>query len=464
MNDVAARDLQNWLDGQLVQSRRRMAACVSATHLTRARPDFFQTITPARGSIVAALTLGPNERPDYFFHWLRDSALVMAAFEVMRRMNALGDTPDPFPDFVRFSLGLNDLDGRALVRAGKLGRARDPELAKYVRRAEELEQVYGDRVRGEARVNADGTLDAIFWARPQSDGPALRAMVLLARALDGVDNAAESELLAGDLDYLARRAAEPCYDLWEERFGHHYHTRLVTLAALEGGANWRAGRREHVVAESYLRVAADLRRELDGHWSEEDGFYLAAAKAHGASPRDLDTAVLLAIGQARLRSGPHSVLDPRAQATLAQQEAYFEEELPINQGRPTGQGVLFGRFPDDGYYGGGAFPFTSCSAASFYFRLALALRGGAYLARRPENEIFLKRCGVAPEISDRDAAAKFIARGNGILAALRRFTPQDGAMAEQIDKTTGAPASAPDLAMSHAAFVLAYNARRLAME
>ena len=37
-------------------------------------------------------------------------------------------------------------------------------------------------------------------------------------------------------------------------------------------------------------------------------------------------------------------------------------------------------------------------------------------------------------------------------------------MAEQIDKTTGAPASAPDLAMSHAAFVLAYNARRLAME
>ena len=52
-----------------------------------------------------------------------------------------------------------------------------------------------------------------------------------------------------------------------------------------------------------------------------------------------------------------------------------------------------------------------------------------------------------------------------ILAAqLPRFTPQDGAMAEQIDKTTGAPASAPDLAMSHAAFVLAYNARRLAME
>lgn len=459
---AASGDLQAWLDRQLLVSRDRMAACVSATHVTRERPEFFQKITPARGSVLAAMSVGDDERPDYFFHWLRDSALVMAAFEMLRRMGAMGDIADPFPDFVAFSAGLAALDGRALLREGRIGRTGDPKLRQYLRVAAELEIVQGDRARGDVRFNPDGSLDVIYWARPQFDGPALRAMLMTARAIDAVSGPHEQDLLIGDLDYLARVCHEPCFDLWEERFGHHYHTRLVMLAALEGGATWRAGRGETAAAMLYQRVAKELRAALDTHWSEADGFYLAASRAGAATPRDLDAAVILAVAQARIRSGPHSVLDPRAQATLMKLEELFETGFPINRDRPAGLGVLHGRFPDDGYYGGGAFPFTTCAAAAFYYRVAAALRAGSVLARRAENARFLERCGVAPGEPEFDSARKFVARGDAVLAALRRVTPPDGRMAEQIDKTTGAPASARDLPMSHAAFVLACNARRLA--
>ena len=50
------------------------------------------------------------------------------------------------------------------------------------------------------------------------------------------------------------------------------------------------------------------------------------------------------------------------------------------------------------------------------------------------------------------------------MATVRRFAPEDGALAEQFDRTTGAPASAKDLGWSHAAFITACFARRHAVE
>jgi glucoamylase len=46
---------------------------------------------------------------------------------------------------------------------------------------------------------------------------------------------------------------------------------------------------------------------------------------------------------------------------------------------------------------------------------------------------------------------------------LCEFTPADGALAEQIDRTTGAPTSAPHLSWSYAAFVSTARERSLAL-
>lgn len=368
----------------------------------------------------------------------------MAAFEMLRRMGALGGIADPFPEFVAFSAGLAALDGRALVRDGKLWGARTIRGSGNTCASPPNSRSSMATARAAPCFNPDGTLDTIYWARPQFDGPALRAMLLTARAIDAVSGPQEHALLIGDLDYLARVCHEPCFDLWEERFGHHYHTRLVMLAALEGGATWRAGRGETAAAMLYQRVAKELRAALDTHWSAAMVFSLAASRAGDATPRDLDAAVILAVAQARIRSGPHSVLDPRAQATLLKLEELFEFELrdqPRAPGRSWRSAWAFSRrrllrrrrLSVHDLRGG-------CLSLSHRRRLARRLGAGAARGKRTFSGVVRRRAGRA-------RVAKFIARGDAILAALRRFTPPDGRMAEQIDKETGAPASALDLPM-----------------
>ena len=85
-----------------------------------------------------------------------------------------------FKAFVAFSLSLNRLDGGAFLRAaGDFPENIDPAFLQFVRDDEELRAIAGDRVLGEPRFNPDATLDISKWSRPQHDGPALRALVLM---------------------------------------------------------------------------------------------------------------------------------------------------------------------------------------------------------------------------------------------------------------------------------------------
>jgi len=45
---------------------------------------------------------------------------------------------------------------------------------------------------------------------------------------------------------------------------------------------------------------------------------------------------------------------------------------------------------------------------------------------------------------------------------VRAYTPEDGALSEQFDQTTGAPSSAKHLSWSYAAFLTAAASRQLA--
>ena len=71
--------------------------------------------------------------------------------------------------------------------------------------------VHGDAVAADTRVNPDGTLDMLRWARPQHDGPALRALTLLRWArvapLAPAVAAMLAELLRADLRFCAPERA-----------------------------------------------------------------------------------------------------------------------------------------------------------------------------------------------------------------------------------------------------------------
>jgi glucoamylase len=422
--------LEQWIDRQYRHCAEAMLRSVSAVHLVKDRPGFGHSIRARKGSIIASPILGAYDPdPDYFFHWFRDSAVVIDALRLLHADGTLGAVAlTHFADFVQFSLDLYRLDGRTLVTSNAWRSRVTSAFEQFVRPEADLRGAHGDAILGETRVNPDGSLDISRWGRPQNDGPPLRALSL-ARWLGSVALTPElqreaASLLRADLAYCAAHWRDDCYDIWEEEKGQHYYTLCVSARALEQGISW---------FEPPADTVPSMRAKLDRFWSPEQGFYRSRELESGApSSKELDIAVILAAIHAPSSEATHSVHDPRMHATLSALERLFSADYPINRGLPATRSPAMGRYAGDVYYSGGAYYFSTLGAAEFCFRAA----AGAH------------------------TAASWIARGDAYLETVRTYTPPDGELSEQFDKQTGAQTSARQLAWSYAAFISCVGARR----
>ncbi len=308
---------------------------------------------PLPGVVVAALS---KRDPDYYFHWVRDSATVMRTF--VEEFRAQGDAiPAPV------------LEAR---------------MGDFLRLSEHLQQLPAPFGLGEPRYSVDGTVDRSPWSRPQFDGPARRVLTVLAYlgvATNGESREVARRVLMTDLAFTATHWKEPSFDLWEEVKAANYDTRLVQLAALTKGAAWV---RSDGGSKDDLRLwdaaARDLAKALDAHWDEGRGYLRSQLGTVGtdgytSKQTDLDSAVVVAVVDAELEGAENSVLDDRVQATVAALEDAFREAYPLNRD-PT-VGLAYGRYVGDTYFGGNPWYLITADFAQFYYRLAHALEAGA---------------------------------------------------------------------------------------
>jgi glucoamylase len=435
--------LEQWLDRQYRHAAIAMQASISALAVVKTRPGFGQTMIARRGSIVASpVPAAYDPDPDYFFHWFRDSAVVIDALRLLYQDGSgAPDALAQFSDFVHFSLALQQLDGRALVASPDWRGRVTPDFRKFLRTDADLGCVHGESVAAETRVNPDGTLDISSWPRPQNDGPAMRALTLMrwsqGARFDADLHAAVAALLRADLAYVLKHWSEQCFDIWEEEKGLHFYTLSVCAAALQGGAHWFRRQGSDVLAQAAAAQAEAIHRLLDGYWLEDQGYYRSRVLDSGQrSTKELDIAVILAALHGGSDGGAYSVDDARMHATLARLEALFDAAYPINRHRPPSHAPAMGRYAGDVYYSGGAYYFSTLGAAEFCFRAAA--RPGA----------------------DAAATSELLARGDAFLQTVRRFTPPDGDLSEQFDQHTGIQTSARHLAWSYAAFISCIAARR----
>jgi glucoamylase len=482
---MAIRDAQldQWIERQYRQAAAGMLPSLSAVSVVKHRPGFGQTVTPKKGSIVASPVLAAYDPdPDYFFHWFRDSAVIIDALRLIRADGLIAPAAalEYFHDFVEFSLSLLTLEGSSLVTSSAWRAGVQPDFAKFIRTDADLGAVHGSLVSAEARANPDATLDISNWARPQHDGPPLRLLSVLRWVRDvtfePAPGAAVAQLVRADIAFTRGRWRIPSFDIWEEEKGQHYYTLRVAAEALEEGARWlesRGGRGGTQgdgtgdLEEARLCRADSqaILKTLDGYWLEDAGYYRSRVLEGGAqTSKELDIAVIFAAihgaGDAGARAGgratahevvraaagataheaahavPHSVHDPRMQSTLSRLEALFDAEYPINRNRPAGRGPALGRYKGDVYYSGGAYYFSTLAAAEFCFRAAVGTHAGS-----AEGRVFVER-------------------GDGYLETVRTYTPASGDMSEQFDQKTGAQTSARHLAWSYAAFISSVVARR----
>ena len=430
--------LDCWIERQYNHSVTAMLRSVSAVGIIKTRPGFAQTVRPRKGSIVASPVLGAYDpEPDYFFHWFRDSAVVIDALRILFEDNALdGEFFAHFADFVRFSLSLQELDGRLLGNSPWRDKVA-ADYRQYVRPEADLAAAHGEALLGETRVNADGTLDISTWPRPQYDGPAMRAIALLhwhrAVRFEGEIAGLVDALLRADLHFALRHWRDASFDIWEEEKGLHYYTLRTAARALQLGAEWFEEHGELADAVACRSEAVAILHTLDGFWREELQFYKSRIlESQAPSTKELDIAVIFAAIHAGGDSATHSVRDPRMHATLARLEALFDADYAINRNRGPSRGPAMGRYAGDVYYSGGAYYFSTLAAAEFCFRAA---------AQSP-------------------ATRQLIERGDAFLETVRTYTPPSGELSEQFDQHTGVQRSAQQLAWSYAAFISCTHARR----
>ena len=168
----------------------------------------------AKGSVLASPS---KNSPDYFFHWVRDAAVVMdemvTRYETAIILKNKNRYLESLIDYIYFS---------------KLNQ-QTPNLSGGL---------------GEPKFNVDGTAFSESWGRPQDDGPAMRAATLIHLAKvwlkEGNEKLVAEKLYDGtansiikkDLEYVSHQWKNVSFELWEEVKGHHFHTRMVQYRAM----------------------------------------------------------------------------------------------------------------------------------------------------------------------------------------------------------------------------------------
>ena len=176
-----------------------------------------------RAGVVIA---SPNKvSPNYFYHWVRDAAISFMQVQNYYLTTATGSRPG-LQTWMLSHLSLNlGFQGIANLQAGD----------------------------GEPKFNVDGSAFQGPWGRPQTDGPALRAISFMyflnlvnkenwpnkaqiAASLYDAKLPTHS-LIKTDLEYVANHWNQASFDLWEETYGAHFFTLVVQRRALiEGSA------------------------------------------------------------------------------------------------------------------------------------------------------------------------------------------------------------------------------------
>jgi len=411
----------------------------------------------AKGAVVASPS---QSNPNYFYHWVRDAALVMD--EVVIQYEGSGNSKSRkqysniLLDYIQFSR-LNQ---------------ETPNLSGGL---------------GEPKFHPDGAAYNESWGRPQDDGPALRAITLihLARVWlkEGKENWVREKLYNGskhsivkkDLEYVSSHWRNTSFELWEEVKGHHFHTRMVQYRALKEGAELARLLGDGKAADWYFTQSSQMEPELLRHWNPSKRILVNTLdRDEGLDYKfsELDSSVVLGVLHGHTAEGIISLSDDRVLATVKALEDVFYKIYLINQnGEP---GIAIGRYPEDrydGYSSGGTGNpwFIGTSAfAEFYYRLAGELEKRSEIKINSTNRSFFWDLKAFKEhhpvykkgsVQFNEMVKLARVKGDTFLTRVKYHVDGTGSMSEQINRESGFMQGARDLTWSYAAFLSAIRYR-----
>jgi glucoamylase len=402
----ADTDLNNWM---------KLAVPAAEGYL-------ISNISPHDGLLGSVLASPSRTSPDYYYNWIRDAALVMDVY--MSDLESSNTTSSDSP-FVRHTF-VEDL------------------LWNYLSFNAKLQSSNALTGIGEPKFYVTGAPYMGDWGRPQNDGPALRASLLIRfmhyliqhNRLDEAQTKVWPVILA-DLTYVGQNALNPSYDLWEEFKGDNFFTLVTDRAALLAGADAALWLKNKSLSDSFKSQVPKIEAVMQGHLNTKTNQVVEnmhrVAGLIDKKDSGLDTATVLAV--IHTDAYPYLKYDSSMlQNTVDQLAKQFQQIYPINTRSDVGS--AFGRYPEDVYYGGNPWFLTTLAVAEYYYKL-----------------------GLYDVQMNRSNGSKYLALGDMFLQRVRKHVDAQLHMSEQMDRNNGFLLSAPDLSWSYASLLTAVNAR-----
>lgn len=430
MSVVHAGLSETWVKNQYDFSLDRIFAHTS-------RPD-----TP-KGFIVAAPS---RHNPDYYYHWVRDAALVMNGLQETLSFEDFKTVAHDYIQLVAHHQNINKLTGQ-----------------------------------GEPKFNADGTSFTGPWGRPQNDGPALRVITLAQYALKLIERG-EIEyvreylynptlpalsVIKVDLEYTSHHHQEDDFDLWEEIRGTNFYSKMAQRKALLMGSELANKMGDSGAAAWYYTQAKKIDASLEGFWSHNRGHVLSTIYRTGGleKPSRLDASTFLAVLHSGAENFSYGYQDHRILNTVTALVNKFKEIYPINNQHV---GVGIGRYAEDVYFGGQPWFLLTAGLSEFYYELAAKLKSSQKLNVTAKNVSFFNdTLGLNLSLGlnkNRATVNKVISTlkqlGDDNLERIRIHSGGTLQLDEQFDRNTGYMTGAPKLTWSYASYLTAVNARR----
>ena len=383
------------------------------------------------GSVVAA----PDDVVNYIYHWMRDGALSIKVWMDINDgvLSAVQDKLDPYVTWVT-----------------QEQQKYDPNVD--VRVEPKFEICSGDPYSG-------------GWCRPQTDGPALRAMALSQYGMIHLDQGDPGyadriwDLVQFDMDWVLNYWYTSGCDLWEEvTSDNFYWNRAGYVYSLHVAADF-SDRLGKGFGTTYRNLADTILPTAEAHYN---GAYIFEADI-----RREDGSVLHAI--ATFGDQVIHATDYRTAQTITDYIKTFCREYPINQQDLSAglEGILIGRYPGDTYQGGNPWQLLTAALAEVFYIAAeqnfidASINDITLTMSSDYDWLTLMQLSDGSRLSE--LAAAQLSAGNAVMSRLFAYVKNDGYhIDEQIDKDNGLQKSARDLTWSYANILHALHVGRRA--
>lgn len=447
---------------ELITIKKYLFSNISTKNNIFIKKNRSKTMYSLPGAVIASPSnFDTGFSMDYQIHWTRDAAISMNEVAYLYAHGTIEEKLKLKPYLINY-INFEKIIQKNAIQAGSTA-------------------------LGEPKYNLDGSVWLDKWARPQNDGPALRALTLLFIAhsflKEHQDNYVKMSLMPMiklDLDYINTNWNKATYDLWEElNDREHFFTKIVQRKSLLEGSQFFKQLNNKKLADQYKQTANIITKSLERHWNEGRGYYVETIKHQHLKGGGMDSSILLGLiyGEVNDLNDPFALDNDKVISSIYFIRDGFKHLYKINIGHA--RHPLIGRYPNDIYDGnlftyGNPWNLTTHLLAQYYYSLANILETKGLIHINQNNIYFFKKLdhrlkeGVIRKTSQSRLFNKIISSlvrlGDESLEMAKRYSVcyKDGTcnhLSEQVDRKSGRQVSAKDLTWGYATLLTAMQAR-----